>query len=132
MHRMSRTFWELTVNCVVLGILIEMICIFLPFSLLKLSVGLWIGVGVAVAMAASMEASILRGMEMGENGAVRHIRIQSILRYAFIVAGFGLILVYDIGNPLTCFAGIMTLKVAAYLQPFTHKILSKKDLEKED
>lgn len=126
MDRRSRTFWELAVNCAVLGIVVEIICIFLPFSLLELSVGLWIGVAIAIGMAASMDASITRGMEMGENGAVRHIRMQSVLRYAFIVVGFGLILVYDIGNPLTCFAGVMTLKVAAYLQPFTHKILSKK------
>lgn len=125
MRRMSRTFWELSLNCMILGVLIEIICIFLPFSLVKLSIGLWIGVAVSIAMAASIENSVTRSVEMGENGSVRYMRKQSILRYVFIIVGFGLILVYDIGNPLACFAGVMTLKVAAYLQPFTHKVLSK-------
>lgn len=126
MDRMSRTFWELALNCVTLGIIIEVVCIFLPYSLLDLSIGLWLGVVIAIGMAVSMEISVNRSFERGEHGAVNYMRSQSILRYVFVVLAFGLVLVYDIGNPLTCFAGVMTLKVAAYLQPFTHKFLTRR------
>lgn len=126
MNKMSRTFWELAINCAVLGIIIEVVCIFLPFSLLDLSLGLWIGVLLAIGMAASMDISLARTFERGEEGSVRYMRGRSMLRYVFVVLAFGLVLVYGIGNPLSCFAGVMTLKVAAYLQPFTHKFFDKK------
>lgn len=127
MDRMSRTFWELALNCILLGIIIEIVCIFLPFSLLDLSIGLWLGEVIAIGMAVSMELSVNRSIERGEHGAVNYMRSQSILRYVFVVLAFGLVLVYKIGNPLSCFAGVMTLKVAAYLQPFTHRFFAKRE-----
>ncbi len=126
MMNRSRTFWEVALNCVLLGMVIEVICIFLPFSLWDLSLGLWIGVGIAIAMLAGIETSLEQSMEMQENASVKFSKSRAVLRYVLVVLAFGIVLVYEIGNPVACFAGIMTLKVGAYLQPFTHKILSKR------
>ena len=50
---------------------------------------------------------------------------QNMIRYGVIVIAFGVLCLLDIGNPLAAFAGIMGLKAGAYLQPFTHKIITK-------
>lgn len=124
--KMSETFWEIAGNCVAYGALIELVCIFLPYSLGDLSLGAWIGVSIAIGMAAHMDRTIARSVNgLTEKEAEHFMRMNSMGRYLFVVLAFGLVLLYEIGNPLTCFAGVMTLKVAAYTQPFTHKLLAK-------
>lgn len=125
-RKMSVTFWEIALNCLILGALIELVCCFLPYPLVDLSTGLWIGVAIAIGMGAHMDMVIERSVSgLTEKQASDLMRMNSMGRYFFVVLAFGLVLIYGIGNPLTCFAGVMTLKVAAYIQPFTHKLLTK-------
>ena len=49
----------------------------------------------------------------------------NIIRYLAIVASMGFVMISGFANPLSAFLGLMGLKVAAYLQPFTHKICIK-------
>ena len=42
-----------------------------------------------------------------------------------IVIVMALVMVSGFANPLAAFLGLMGLKVAAYLQPFTHRICAK-------
>jgi len=51
--------------------------------------------------------------------------IANMVRYICVVIVFVIILLTDILNPLITFMGVMTVKVAAYLQPFTHKLCNK-------
>lgn len=126
MRKKSETFWEIAINCLFFGLLAEIVCFFLPYSLLELSLGLWIGVAIAIGMAAHMDMVIERSVSgLSKKQAMNLMRLNSIGRYVFVVLAFGLVLVYKIGNPLACFAGVMTLKVAAYTQPFTHRLLTK-------
>lgn len=125
-RKMSETFWEIALNCLVYGVLIQLVCIFIPYSLADLSLGLWIGVAMAIAIGAHMDLIIDRSFSgLTEKQAANLMRMNSMGRYIFVVLAFGLVLIYEIGNPLACFAGVMTLKVAAYTQPFTHKLLTK-------
>lgn len=125
-RKMSETFWEIALNCLVYGVLIQLVCIFIPYSLSDLSLGLWIGVAMAIAIGAHMDLIIDRSFSgLTEKQAANLMRMNSMGRYFFVVLAFGLVLIYEIGNPLACFAGVMTLKVAAYTQPFTHKLLTK-------
>lgn len=125
-RKMSETFWEIALNCLILGALIELVCLFIPYPLADLSAGLWIGVAIAVGMGAHMDIVIERSVSgLTEKQASNLMRMNSMGRYFFVVLAFGLVLLYEIGNPLTCFAGVMTLKVAAYTQPFTHKLFTK-------
>lgn len=125
-RKMSGTFWEIALNCLIYGALIQLVCIFIPYPLSDLSLGLWIGVGIAIGMGAHMDMVIERSVSgLTEKQASNLMRMNSMGRYFFVVLAFGLVLIYKIGNPLTCFAGVMTLKVAAYTQPVTHKLLRK-------
>ncbi len=125
-RRMSGTFWEIAINCLMCGCILQIVCIFLPFPLGALSLGLWIGILLAIAMAGHMDMTIDRCVSgFAEKRAIAYMRVNSVGRYLFVLLAFGLVLVYKIGNPLACFAGVLTLKVAAYTQPFTHKVLTK-------
>ena len=37
----------------------------------------------------------------------------------------GAVLYFEVGNPITVLAGVFALKLAAYMQPFTHKLCNK-------
>lgn len=125
-RKMSRTFWEIALNCVLFGILFQIVCILIPYSLAALSLGLWIGVAIAIGVGAHMDITIERSVSgLTEKQASNYMRVNSLGRYVFVVLAFGLVLIYEVGNPLACFAGVMTLKVAAYLQPFTHKFFER-------
>ena len=64
------------------------------------------------------------GLDLGDS-ASKYVLSQNMIRYGVIVVAFGVLCLLEIGSPLAAFAGIMGLKAGAYLQPFTHKILTK-------
>ena len=111
------------------------------FSLLSIIVGIWfvenklayvlgLAVGALVAcylawhMARSIEKMLDKAELGGDVGA--GMRASSLVRYGVVVLVLIITsLVSDWVNPLSAFLGIISLKVAAYLQPFTHKIVFK-------
>lgn len=90
------------------------------------SSGLWIGIMLAVFMLISMYRSLQRGFEEIAS-ASKHVMIQSVLRYIIVVVVFALVMVIPLGNPYSCFVGVMGLKLAAYLQPVIHRFIIKKN-----
>ena len=66
-----------------------------------------------------------KGIKEGRYEETKYLMSQNMIRYGVIVIAFGVLCLLDIGNPLAAFAGIMGLKAGAYLQPFTHKIITK-------
>ena len=120
----SETLKELLTGIAFYGIIVEILG--LCFSKQKgyFSIGLWIGILLAIAAAIHMWWGLDKGMELG-NGATKYLLSQNMIRYGVIVIAFGVLCLLDIGNPLAAFAGIMGLKAGAYLQPFTHKIITK-------
>ena len=70
-----------------------------------------------------MYRSIDKALDLDENSAGKKLQMQSIIRYVGIVMVMGITMVNGFTNPLAAFLGIMGLKVAAYMQPFTHKLI---------
>ena len=89
------------------------------------SIGLWIGVLIVVGMSIHMAWSLDIAVDCGEKGAASIMTKHNMIRYAVVVVVLGAVMVTGIANPLTAFLGIMGLKVAAYLQPFTHKLFRR-------
>ena len=116
---------ELLVGIAVLGITWELIGVWFVKDKLGYCVGLLIGALLAAAMAMHMARSLDRALELPQADAQKKIRTNSICRYLIIVVVLGVVMYTGIANPLAAFLGIMSLKVAAYLQPFTHKYLQK-------
>ena len=124
MKNASSVLKELFLEILIQGVIIQVIGFFLVKDRALFSLGLWIGIICSLAMAAHMEWALVTGMDMGE-GAKGHIIKHSVIRYAVVFIIFALLAYFLKYAVVPCFLGIMTLKVAAYLQPFTHKIIHK-------
>ena len=120
----GQTLKELLAGIIVFGILEQIIFFLIAEKKRYLTIGLWFGVILAILAACHMYYSLNRALDLG-GGAAKYVMSQNMVRYGVIVVAFGILCVLDFGNPLSAFAGIMCLKAGAYLQPFTHKILSK-------
>lgn len=90
------------------------------------STGLWIGILIAIFMLIYMYRILKRELGGPSKEVVKYVRLHFFIRYFAVVLVYGLVIVIPLGNPLSCFAGIMGLKLAAYFQPLLHHFLKKK------
>ena len=120
----NETLQELVTGIIFVGLLEQLVFVWLVEKKLYFTIGLWIGVILAIIAACHMHWSLNKALDLGQ-GASKYALSQNMVRYGVIIVVFGVLCILDFGNPLAAFAGIMCLKAGAYLQPFTHKILSK-------
>lgn len=119
----NKTLLELILGIFIYGIICQVIGSLLVEDKFSYSSGLWIGIATAVAAAIHMWFSLDRALDFDEGTAGKKMQAQSVVRYVVIVIIMGLTMINGVTNPLAAFLGIIGLKVAAYLQPFTHKLL---------
>lgn len=112
---------ELLFLVIVYGILTEIIVLIAVREWLFYSIGLITGIGLAIGMCIHMHISIEEAIDRGEAGAQKYISKAYGLRSIVIFVVAGIMFYFKIGSIISLFIGIMGLKVAAYLQPFTHK-----------
>ncbi|MBO4376260.1 MAG: hypothetical protein IKY04_00325 [Lachnospiraceae bacterium] len=119
-----RTLIELFAGVILWGIVFQ-----IPFLFLERRgyyvLGVWYGVLIAAYMAFDMWRNVPKSVDRGNAGARKHTILTGLLRYAIVIILYGLICYFDFGSPITAFVGLMGLKVAVYLQPFTHKLFMK-------
>ena len=118
----DRTLWELALGIGCWGVVCEAAAVWLVSDKAGYSIGLWLGVLLAEASGIHMWWSLDRALDLAEDLAVKMVMKQNILRYAVIVEAMAAVMLSGFANPLAVFLGLMGLKTAAYLQPFTHKI----------
>ena len=128
MKKLNPTLVELWTGSLFFTILALLAGIWFVQNKLAYALGLLVGTIVTMYLAWHMARSIDRMLEKAEQGVdgSAGMRMSSLLRYGLVV----LILiasafVSEWVNPISVFIGILGLKVAAYLQPFTHKIVFK-------
>lgn len=124
-EKTERTLLEMFMGIFVYGIAAQIICLVIGYDLLRVSIGLWLGVFLAAFMAVHMKRSLEDALDLGEAGALKHIRKTYFLRITLVFLILGVALYFKIGNIFSAFAGLMSLKISAYLQPFMHKIITK-------
>ena len=126
LRRINEALPELILGIILYGLAVELIGVWFVADKLRYSTGLLIGIalagGLAVNMAIVLEDAV--GL-VGQNHAQAKIIAKSILRYLIVVIVFFVMMKLKLGNLITAFLGVMGLKVAAYLQPFTHKAILK-------
>jgi len=118
----NETLLELYAGIVTAGIVFQATLVWLVKDRLSYSIGLWIGTGLALFLAWHMWKTLDEALSMGEAGAQKVMRKRFLFRYGVIVLMLGVLMWSGFANPLAAFLGVMTLKVAAYLQPVTHKV----------
>lgn len=117
----NRTLFELETGILIYGVVCQLFVLAVQDKA-GYSLGFWIGIITAMAGAFHMWWSLDRALDLPEKAAVKKMSTHNIIRYLVFVLVVGAIAVTKIANPLSAFLGIMSLKAAAYMQPFTRKI----------
>jgi hypothetical protein len=121
----SSTLWELIIGILGIGIVAQIVCLLFLKRHLYHAVGLWVGALLSIGLAIHMNSSIEDGLDIGGEDGVKHMQKGSVIRLLISCVIMGGVMYMDLGNPLTLLVGVMTLKVAAYLQPTVHRLLEK-------
>ena len=132
MSSWKRTLTELLAGIVLVGIGFEFIGLIFVKDRLSHSIGMLIGVVMALAMATHMAFSLSNALDWDEEHAKSSMWKSNLLSYVLVVVCFLLSAYFRIGNMISCFFGIMTLKLSAYLQPYLHRLCNKYILKIEE
>ena len=124
LRKVNRALLELDFGIIVIGILCQLIGMWFVTDKLLYSIALWLGIVLALVTVAHMYRTLDRALDMGAD-ATKAVTKANAIRYGCIVIVFGIVLATGVLNPLITFMGLMSLKVAAYIQPFTHKLCNK-------
>lgn len=125
LNGLSDVLPDLLIGILLYGVVCEAVGLIFVKDCLFYSIGLLIGILCAMGMAVHMAWSLNMALDLGESGAVKKMQLHNLLRYGIVVAVIFALWLSGIGNPVVAFLGIMGLKVAAYLQPFTHKLFRR-------
>ncbi|MDD6571616.1 MAG: hypothetical protein PUF12_04405 [Thermoflexaceae bacterium] len=122
---------DLISGCAVYGIVGEIIILtvvtaFYHGSIGKIALGFLIGVVLMMIMAVHMYFGVDASLSMGEGGAQKHQLKMFAIRIVAVLVVFVVVLVTGFCDAISVIIGMMSLKVSAYLQPFTHKFLVSK------
>ena len=120
LKEMNRALLELDLGILFCGVVCQLVGMWLVGHKGLYSVALWLGILMSLLGTWHMYSTLNRALDLGD-GAARVMVTGSMLRYAVLAIILGVIMVTDVLNPLIVYLGYMMMKVAAYLQPFTHK-----------
>ncbi|MGN0341274.1 MAG: hypothetical protein ACI4DO_00610 [Roseburia sp.] len=132
LKRINQVLPELLLGIVVYGIFVQILGIWFVEDKFRYTTGLWIGIILAGGSAIHMAVVLRDSMDLAEKGARTRTTFGYMLRYAVILVVCFLTGYFKLGNVVTLFIGVLGLKAGAYLQPFTHKVISKMHREKEE
>ncbi|MEF9941229.1 MAG: hypothetical protein RSA90_06570 [Lachnospiraceae bacterium] len=116
---------EVVIGILTFGIVVQMILIILSQEVGYRSIGLWVGTFTAIGIVIHMKRSIEDALDLGEDGATKHVAKSYAFRILVVLLVFGTVVYFKLGSIFTTFIGFMGLKISAYLQPYIHKILFK-------
>jgi len=121
LRKKNRTLLELQAGIVFIGAVCQLAGAFIVERQGYYAKSLWFGVLMSLAASVHMYRTLDRGLDYGPE-ASRIIFRGYLFRYAFLIFVLAVAMVTEVMNPLVLFMGYMSLKVAAFLQPFTHKL----------
>ncbi len=111
---MNRALLELDLGILFGGVACQAVGMWFAGSRGLYAAALWLGILLALLGTWHMYRTLDR--------ASRAVVTGGLLRYGILCIVLGVIMLTDVLNPLVVFLGYMMMKVAAYLQPFTHKL----------
>lgn len=124
LRKVNRALLELCLGILFIGLLCQLIGMWFVADKLLYTAALWLGIILALITVGHMYRTLDRALDMGAD-ATKAVAKANLVRYGCIVVVFGIVLATGVLNPLITFMGLMSLKVAAYIQPFTHKLCNK-------
>jgi hypothetical protein len=106
------------------GVVVQLVGVWFVSDKLYFTIGLWFGIAVAVGLAINIATVIFDAitMDTGDKHANRRIIAKSVIRYVVVVILFFILGYFKLGNLFAAFAGVLGLKISAYLQPHLGKV----------
>ncbi len=120
LKKIDRTLLEMHTGMLLFGFVCQLVGAFFAEEQLRFASSLWFGVLFAVINSIHMARTLDRALPNGE-AAAKIITRGYVFRYLMVIVILAVISVTNVMNTLIVFLGYMSLKIAAYLQPFTHK-----------
>ncbi|MCI8484968.1 MAG: hypothetical protein HFH41_11625 [Lachnospiraceae bacterium] len=125
LRRINQALPELLLGILIFGLVVQVTGVWFVEDRARYISGLWIGIVLAMGMAVNMAVVILDTVEaMAEQRSSRKASLYGALRYFLVVLAFVIVGYFNLGNVVVMFVGVMGLKVSAYLQPLTHKLIT--------
>lgn len=121
LKKADRTLLEMHTGMLAFGIVCQIVGAFFVKDQARYASSLWFGVLFAVIASIHMARTLDRALPNGE-AAAKMITRGYIFRYLMIIVVLAVISVTNVMDTLIVFLGYMSLKITAYLQPFTHKL----------
>lgn len=121
----NETLSEMILGILLFGGVIWCIGIWFVSEKLLFTSGLWMGIFIGCFAVWHMWRGLDTGLDLGD-AAMKYVTKQNMIRYGIIVVFYGIICVWHLGDPIAAFIGLMGIKAGAYLQPFTHKFITKR------
>lgn len=126
LRRLNDALPELILGIIVYGVIVELAGVWFVADKLRYTTGLLLGILLACGMAINIAVVLQDAIEVhAESHAQARIVAKSIMRYVIVVVVFFVMMKWNLGNLVTAFIGVMGLKVSAYAQPFTHRVINK-------
>lgn len=123
---MNDTGCELIAGDVIYYIIGQIVILIFTKHKLYHSIGYAYGVLLSIGMVIHMTISLEQAMCMNEKGADKHVKKTAVIRLLAALAALVAFAALAQRCIVGMIFGIMALKVSAYLQPFTHKVLARK------
>ena len=121
----NKTLMELLAGICFFGVIIQVLCLLALEKNFYHAIGLWTGIAIACFIAIHLKRSIEDSLDLGPEGAEKHARKSYVVRTVVTLLVAGIVVYFNLGNPITLVIGIFTLKLAAYIQPHTHKLFER-------
>lgn len=124
LKKADRTLLEMHLGQLFFGVICQLAGAFFAKSPGWYAASLWLGIAFSLAASTHMARTLDRALTLGE-AASKLITRGYLFRYFMILLALVVSAMTKVLNPLVVFLGYMSMKVAAYLQPFTHKVLNR-------
>ena len=122
----DRTLHEMMIGILMANIVLAVIALFVPdtrHALYAVAGGFAISLLYVIHMAVTFDDAL----NLDEKSAVSEVRKHMVIRYVLTGAAVAVLLYYRIADPVFLVLSVLTIKAGAYLQPFVHKLLGRRD-----
>lgn len=127
MEEGKQTLSELLIGIIICAAFIAALSIVFVDNQLSYIIGISIGVIVAMMMSISMYRSLAKSLDMEMGAAIGFTNRKALLRLLLMVAAIALsVIAPKYVSFLGVVFGILCLKLSAYIQPLTHKLIKNK------
>ena len=121
----NRIILEMYMGILAWGVVCQLVGAFLTRDQVRYASSLWFGITFAMVNTLQMYRSLDRALDFDEQGARKIVHRSFAVRYIALILFLGIIMITGIMDGLVVFLAYMGMKVAAYMQPFTHKLCNK-------